>query len=131
MVNLDLFDTRVAPSDRMRASNRGRKSRERVADEMLRDLLHDLAPDGRCAICGKKPRRGERLEVDHVDGATWSRRGTNSTTRIVRYANEHREGVRLRAACVTCNRSRNQHALRRDGIEPVANGPERKRRKTS
>jgi hypothetical protein len=54
---------------------------------------------GRCAQC----RARRRLEVDHVDGATWSRRALNSRARTLRYFNELNRGVRLRVLCRSCN----------------------------
>lgn len=114
-----MIDLRPRPVDRLRASNRRGKSRLEVAAVLYRELVAALAPRGCCAICGLKPRRGEHLEIDHVDGATWSRRALGSDQRVIRYWNEHETGVRLRAACRKCNRSRNQHALKREGITPT------------
>lgn len=67
----------------------------------LRGLLLILAPDGRCAVCKRK----RPLEVDHVDGCTWSRRSLNRWARVNRYVREFRSGVRLRALCRSCNGS--------------------------
>lgn len=70
------------------------------ARAQLRGLLLILAPDGRCALC-KKRRRA--LELDHVDGAGWSRRALNRWARVNRYIREFQSGVRLRALCRVCN----------------------------
>jgi hypothetical protein len=39
------------------------------------------------------------LEIDHIDGRTWSARGLCLESRIARYWREFREGVRLRVLC--------------------------------
>jgi 5-methylcytosine-specific restriction endonuclease McrA len=54
---------------------------------------------GKCARCGSH----WRLEVDHVDGATWSRRDLGSQQRIVRYFEELAAGIPLRVLCRNCN----------------------------
>lgn len=69
----------------------------------LRGLLLILAPDGRCALC----RRKRPLEVDHVDGAGWSRSAFNRWARVNRYIREFKEDVRLRALCRECNAGHN------------------------
>lgn len=43
------------------------------------------------------------LEVHHLDGVTWRHSSVNAETRWYRYRRELREGVRLAAACRTCN----------------------------
>lgn len=72
-------------------------------------LIQELG--GRCALCGRRwtvDRRGRRqpLQVDHVDGRTWTRAERdrmNRWTRIARYWREYLTGVRLRALCQPCN----------------------------
>lgn len=56
---------------------------------------------GKCASCGEKD--ATKLEVDHVDGCTWSRRGMGMRQRVERYWAEYREGIPLQALCRTCN----------------------------
>ena len=72
-------------------------------------LAAGVAPDpepglgyGRCACC-KTYVSFDRLEIDHVDGATYSHRALNARVRVERYWAEFRAGVRLRASCRTCN----------------------------
>lgn len=66
-------------------------------------LIRQLAPDRRCACCGRQ-RPYAALQIDHVDGCTWSRRDLYSDQRIARYEREFAEGVRLRVLCLWCNR---------------------------
>ena len=67
------------------------------------ELLHVLAPDQRCAICGTRPRSIATLHIDHEDGRTWSLHTVNRWARVGRYWREHKAGVRLRALCLKCN----------------------------
>ncbi len=67
------------------------------------ELVQTLAPDRRCAICGRRVRAWASLEVDHVGGRAWSPRKLNRWARVARYWREYREGVRLRAAHRSCN----------------------------
>ena len=53
--------------------------------------------------CGKRPRSWDGLEIDHVDGRDWSPRKLNRWSRVARYWREFHAGVRLRAACRSCN----------------------------
>lgn len=67
---------------------------------LLRHLLI-LVLGGKCEKCGGTLL--EVLEIDHVDGCTWSRRAVPSHLRVERYWQEYREGVRLRVLCRRCN----------------------------
>lgn len=64
-----------------------------------------------------------RLEIDHVDGRTWSPRKFDSLKRSLKYVAEYAAGVRLRALCRSCNakdgRAR-QTAANRDFDKAVA-----------
>ena len=101
-----------------------RSGRDAVrARARLRGLLLILAPDGRCATCKRK----RPLEVDHVDGCTWSRRSLNRWARVNRYVREFRSGVRLRALCRSCNASdgaKKQAAKRLSDLVQVSYRPE-------
>jgi 5-methylcytosine-specific restriction endonuclease McrA len=78
------------------------RPRVNVADELRLALLRILAPDGRCAECGR--RFGvKRLEIDHVHGRTWSARALSRPQRVLRYWTEYLARVRLRALCRSCN----------------------------
>jgi hypothetical protein len=57
---------------------------------------------GQCARC-RRYLSFDRLEIDHVDGASWNKRAVNAWRRVARYWREFREGVRLRALCRGCN----------------------------
>lgn len=72
------------------------------AAERMTALIAILAPDGRCALCGTKPRT-KRLQIDHVDGRDWTPRNHNAWIRAARYWREFESGVRLRALCKRCN----------------------------
>jgi 5-methylcytosine-specific restriction endonuclease McrA len=61
-------------------------------DAMIRAL------GGRCAWC----KRTDRLELDHIDGRTWSPRALSWHRRIKRYREEHARG-RLQVLCRSCN----------------------------
>lgn len=65
-------------------------------------LVRVLAPDLRCARCGKRC-KVEDLDIDHVDGRTWRVEELSSSARVARYWAEHRAGVRLRALCEGCS----------------------------
>lgn len=67
------------------------------------ELLHLLCPDGRCAICKRKPRRIDTLHIDHQDGRTWSLHTKNRFARVGMYWREQKAGVRLRGLCIACN----------------------------
>lgn len=67
-------------------------------------LVEALAPDGRCASCGKRFQI-EELEVDHERGRTWYGRALNFLDRIRRQWREFDAGVALRALCKSCNSS--------------------------
>jgi hypothetical protein len=80
------------------------------AHDRMEALRAALAPDGRCAICGVKPRATARrrggasgLQIDHVDGRDWTPRNHNRWTRAARYWREFLAGVRMRALCKKCN----------------------------
>lgn len=67
--------------------------------ELRHDLIRQLG--GKCAECGRT--EIAVLEIDHVDGRTWSARGLSSYRRVLRYWREFRAGVRLRVLCRRCN----------------------------
>lgn len=65
-------------------------------------LLSVLAPDRRCALCGRFHAL-EDLEIDHARGRVWCGRRLNFLDRIRRQWREFLDGVELRAACRSCN----------------------------
>jgi hypothetical protein len=67
-------------------------------------LLALLAPASCCAAC-RSVAEIEDLEIDHVDGRTWSWHSLNALDRIRREWREFAGGVRLRALCKSCNSS--------------------------
>lgn len=77
-------------------------ARSEYAHQLRVSLLEVLAPDGRCACCGRAFEL-EDLEVDHVDGRTWYGRSLNFLDRIRRQWRELDAGVRLRGLCKSCN----------------------------
>jgi hypothetical protein len=82
-------------------------------------LVSLLAPDRRCALCGKF-QAVEALEVDHADGRTWDGRRLNFLDRIRRQWREFVRGVALRAACKSCNSAdgnRRWHGRSRYGVK--------------
>lgn len=79
-------------------------SRSEYAHQLRISLLEAIAPDARCAICGRRHEL-EDLEVDHADGRTWYGRALNFLDRIRRQWREYDRGVPLRAACRRCNAS--------------------------
>jgi hypothetical protein len=84
-----------------------RPARRDLATDLRLALLRVLSPDGRCRKC-KKRVGVDHLEIDHVDGRQWSNataRMCSRPQRIKRYWREFLDGVRLRALCVTCNRT--------------------------
>lgn len=58
---------------------------------------------GRCARCFNYL-SFDRLQIDHVDGASWSRNALSGLQRVARYFREFRRGVQMRALCTSCNR---------------------------
>jgi len=82
-------------------------------------LVSLLAPDRRCAACGRFHAL-EDLEIDHADGRTWDGRRVNFLTRIRRQWREYWRGVRLRALCKSCNSAdgnRRWHGRARYGVK--------------
>lgn len=77
-------------------------ARQDLADRLRVSLLCVLAPEWRCAKCGKVHAVDE-LEVDHIDGRNWSGRAISRLQRAKRYWSEFLAGVRLRALCRSCN----------------------------
>lgn len=73
-----------------------RAIRRRVA------LVHVLSPEGVCDIC-KQTFAHEDLEIDHIDGIAFDSRKMSPQMRAARYWREHRNGVRLRTLCRSCN----------------------------
>lgn len=103
-----------------------KKSRLQYAKERRERLVEVLckrdydAHVARCALTGTEPdlRSGpgygqcvrcrryfsfDRLEIDHIDGATWNQRACNAWVRVARYWREFEAGVLLRALCRSCN----------------------------
>lgn len=72
------------------------------AAKRMQALRDTLAPDGRCQLCGVKPRKA-KLAIDHVDGRDWEPRKLNRWSRAARYWREFLAGVRMRALCRKCN----------------------------
>ncbi len=91
----------MSPAAAQRAVRR-REMAPVYAAERMAALIKELAPDGRCALCGKKPRK-IALQIDHVDGRDWTPRNHNRWTRAARYWREFLAGVRMRALCKKCN----------------------------
>lgn len=65
-------------------------------------LLSVLSPASRCSACLTSAEL-EDLEVDHIDGRTWSWHSLNALDRIRLEWREFAAGVRLRALCRRCN----------------------------
>jgi hypothetical protein len=86
------------------AQRRAESARKAASAARLREaLILKLAPDLRCARCGEQAAHSSLLQVDHVDGKSWTARKLSSTARVARYRREHRAGVPLRALCSDCN----------------------------
>lgn len=85
------------------------------AHEQRIALIRVLAPDRQCALCGKRKRSFDSLEVDHVDGRDYRLSTLSRWSRAKRYWDEYKAGVRLRAACRRCNAGYNPYreAVRR------------------
>ncbi len=96
-------ETVVTTTGRLRVSKVENALKAARAYDRRVELLYVLAPDGRCAICRKKPHNIDKLHIDHIDGRTWSLHKVNRWARVGRYWREHRAGARLRALCITCN----------------------------
>lgn len=77
-------------------------SRSEAALQLRITLLEMIAPDRRCAHCGRFLAL-EDAEIDHVDGRTWCGRRLNFIDRIRRQWREYLDGVALAAACRSCN----------------------------
>ncbi len=82
----------------------GTAARGAKAFEQKQALLKILSPDGRCGNpkCRKKPRNAS-LEIHHIDGRDWEPRNLGRWSRVKRYWDEYRAGVRLAAWCRQCN----------------------------
>jgi hypothetical protein len=79
-------------------------NRSELAIALRIALLSVLAPDRRCAGCGRF-HAVEDLEIDHARGRLWCGRRLNFLDRIRRQWREFLDGVELRAACRSCNAS--------------------------
>lgn len=90
---------------------RVRNKRRSANRKRLRELLFSLI-GGRCTIRATDACSGSvtaaEFEVHHVDGCTWDQRALNAEHRLYRYLRELRKGVRLAAACRSCNAALNQ-----------------------
>jgi len=96
---------------------------------LLDELIHELAPDGRCQnpICRRKPRKYP-LEIHHLDGRAWEPRDLDSLARVKRYGDEHAAGVRLAAWCRPCNAADNSQVRSRMSYEQAARIMNKRRR---
>jgi hypothetical protein len=79
-------------------------SRSEYAFQLRVSLLEIVAPDERCARCGRQHQL-EELELDHPEGRTWRWSQINFLDRIRRTWREFDDGVALRALCRPCNAS--------------------------
>lgn len=94
-------------------------TRSELALQLRIQLLSLLAPRERCALC-RRPVPLEELEIDHRDGRTWDGRRLNFLSRIRKQWREYWAGVRLRAACKSCNSAdgnRRWHGRARYGVK--------------
>lgn len=86
------------------------KARSRNRKRLRQRLFEALG--SRCMIRATDACDGrltaDAFEVHHEDGCTWDQRKVNAETRLYRYLRELREGVRLAAACRSCNGALNQ-----------------------
>jgi hypothetical protein len=92
----------MSPEATQRRAERRKATSPYYAAQRMEALRRALAPDGRCALCGMKPRK-IALQIDHVDGRDWTPRQHNAWIRAARYWREFEAGVRLRALCRKCN----------------------------
>jgi 5-methylcytosine-specific restriction endonuclease McrA len=79
-------------------------NRSELAIALRIALLSVIAPDRRCAHCGRFLAL-EDAEIDHVRGRTWCGRRLNFLDRIRKQWREYLDGVELQAACRGCNAS--------------------------
>jgi 5-methylcytosine-specific restriction endonuclease McrA len=79
-------------------------TRSGLALQLRISLLEVLAPDRRCAHCGRFLVL-EDAEIDHAHGRTWCGRRLNFLDRVRRQWQEWRDGIELRAAHRACNAS--------------------------
>lgn len=93
-------------------------TRSELALQLRISLLEAIAPDRRCAHCGRFLAI-EDAEIDHAHGRTWCGRRLNFLDRIRRQWREWIDGVELRAACRGCNASDGQR-FRGKRLYPVA-----------
>ncbi len=66
-------------------------------------LLSKLSPSGQCQKCGRRPKRGRRLEIHHPNGRAYVLNRMNRWQRVIVYLREHEAGVPLQAWCRRCN----------------------------
>lgn len=100
-----------------RVKNKARSARRKQLRQRLFEALGSRcmiratdACDGRLTV--------DEFEVHHEDGCTWNHHSVNAETRLYRYLRELREGVRLAAACRSCNGALNQatYGLREERV---------------
>lgn len=99
------FDTEALDKELVQDAKRRRRkavlnrmSRELRVEKLWAMLVQLLGPR-RCAKCSSS----FDVEVDHPDGRTWEARRLDYESRLRRYIQEFREGVRLRWLCSRCN----------------------------
>lgn len=91
-------------SPRRKRRRRHALSRAERGLQLRIQLLSVLASASTCAAC-RSATELEDLEIDHVDGRTWSWHSLNALDRIRREWREFAAGIRLRALCKRCNSS--------------------------
>lgn len=89
----------MTPAQRAEEQKRAlaRAIRRRVA------LIIELAPNLKCAECGRQAHDPAELTVDHIHGKAWRAGKLSSSQRVARYWREYRAGVLMRALCGPCN----------------------------
>ena len=81
---------------------------------LLREQLFSLLGN-RCASCSATEEGGTQLFVDHIDGREYEVRRVASHTRMKRYLDEYRSGVRLQLLCKACDPDQNGKGLKGAG----------------
>lgn len=87
-----------------RRSPRCALRKERI--DLLRDMLIEAL--GNMCVGEGCQTPADNLEIDHVEGCTWSHRASGRENRIRRYVSEYRNNVPLRVLCRSCNGAGNQ-----------------------
>ncbi len=82
--------------------------RARRAQERRAAIIERLG--GKCAYCGTKGGRKNKLEIDHIQPRDWYLRAFSQLGRVRIYEQEEKAG-KLQVLCATCNKTKGNRVM--------------------